>query len=58
MRHRQHQVHVAVAQQAPAYLNEDYPIVLEITNGDDQALDISLDVLLQPTEIDGASEGV
>lgn len=51
-------MHVAVAQQAPAYLNEDYLVVLEITNGDDQALDISLDVLLQPTEIDGASEGV
>jgi hypothetical protein len=41
-------------QQAPAYLDEEYPIVISIINEDHRPLDVLLDVLLQPTEIDDA----
>jgi hypothetical protein len=40
--------------QTPAYLDEEYPIVISITNEDDRALDVILDILLQPSEIDEA----
>lgn len=40
--------------QSPAYLDEEYLIAIDITNVDSQELDIVLDVLLQPTEIDHA----
>jgi hypothetical protein len=39
---------------SPAYLDEEYPISINITNADSQELDIVADVLLQPTEIDHA----
>ncbi|KAI0050806.1 hypothetical protein FA95DRAFT_1676484 [Auriscalpium vulgare] len=52
--HRPHQLHVDVSHQGPAYLDEEYPINIAITNSDDRQLDLDLDVLLQPTEIDEA----
>ena len=52
MCYRVHRVHVDIAQQGPAYLGEDFPIEIEITNSDDRELDIVVDVLLQPTDID------
>ncbi|KAI0079255.1 hypothetical protein K474DRAFT_1617849 [Panus rudis PR-1116 ss-1] len=54
VRHRPHVVHVSLAHHAPAYLGEEYPIVIDVTNGDDRDLDIVVDVLLQPTEIEEA----
>jgi len=39
---------------APAYLDEDYPIDIEVTNIDSRDLDVVVNVLLQPTEIDDA----
>jgi hypothetical protein len=45
---------VSVEYQAPAYLDEEYPIVINIINEDHRPLDILLDVLLQPSEIDDA----
>ena len=45
---------MSVGQQAPAYLDEEYPIVISIINEDHRPLDVLLDVLLQPTEIDDA----
>jgi len=45
---------VSVTHQSPAYLDEEYPIVISIINEDYRPLDILLDVLLQPTEIDDA----
>lgn len=54
VRHRPHQVLVSLSHQSPAYLDEDYPITIEITNEDDRELDLIVDVLLQPTEIDDA----
>jgi hypothetical protein len=44
---------MSLSQMAPAYINEDYPIVVEVTNADDRELEVTADVLLQPTEIDG-----
>ncbi len=46
---------MTLSHQAPAYLDESYPISIEVTNSDDKALDIVMDVLLQPAEIDDAS---
>jgi hypothetical protein len=44
---------MSLSQHAPAYLNEDYPIVIEVKNADDRELQVVADILLQPTEIDG-----
>ncbi|KAJ6589938.1 Gryzun, putative trafficking through golgi-domain-containing protein [Mycena vulgaris] len=53
IRHRPHSILMTLSHKAPAYLNEDYPIVIEVTNADDRELEVTADVLLQPTEIDG-----
>jgi trafficking protein particle complex subunit 11 len=37
-------------------LDEEYPILIDITNSDDRDLDVVVDVLLQPTDIDHAGE--
>jgi hypothetical protein len=55
VRHRPHRLLVSLSHQSPAYLDEDYPITIDVTNEDDRELDITADVLLQPTEIDNAS---
>ena len=49
---------MSLIHQSPAYLDEEYPIVISVINEDDRPLDVLLDVLLQPTEIDeaGASD--
>lgn len=54
VRYRPHRVQVSLVHQSPAYLDEEYPIVINIINEDDRPLDVLLDVLLQPTEIDEA----
>ncbi|KAI0002431.1 Gryzun, putative trafficking through golgi-domain-containing protein [Russula compacta] len=54
VRYRPHRVQVSLAHQSPAYLDEEYPIVISIVNEDDRQLDVLLDVLLQPTEVDEA----
>jgi hypothetical protein len=56
VKHRPHQVAVSFQHQSPAYLDEDYPIKVKVINVDDKDLEISLDVLLQPVDVDGASE--
>lgn len=56
MRHRPHQLLVSVSHHAPAFLGEEYPILIEITNADDRDLDVAVDVLLQPTDIDHAGK--
>lgn len=40
--------------EAPAYLDQDYPITIEVTNIDIRDLDVVVNILLQPTEIDDA----
>ena len=54
MHYRPHKLRVSLMHQSPAYLDEEYPIVLSIINDDDRTLDVVLDVLLQPTDIDEA----
>ena len=55
VRHRSHSINISLAHQAPAYLNEDYPLTIQVTNIDDKELEVILDVLLLPTEVDNAS---
>ncbi|KAN0130166.1 Gryzun, putative trafficking through Golgi domain containing protein [Lactarius tabidus] len=52
--YRPHSLNASLMHQTPAYLDEEYPIVISITNEDDRALDVILDILLQPSEIDEA----
>jgi hypothetical protein len=52
--YRPHKLQVSLTHQSPAYLDEEYPIVISIINDDYRALDVVLDVLLQPTDIDEA----
>ena len=52
--YRPHSLNVSLIHQVPAYLDEEYAIVISITNEDDRALDVILDILLQPSEIDEA----
>ncbi|KAI0669705.1 Gryzun, putative trafficking through golgi-domain-containing protein [Trametes maxima] len=49
-----YQVQVAISHDGPAYIGEEFPIDINIRNEDDRELDVVLDVLLQPTEIDEA----
>lgn len=53
---RPHQVFVSIQHQAPALVDENYPIVVEIMNADDTDLEVKLDILLQPTDADGAGK--
>ncbi|KDR75635.1 hypothetical protein GALMADRAFT_268205 [Galerina marginata CBS 339.88] len=53
-KHRAHLLKLAFHHHAPAYLDEDYPIEIEVTNTDTRDLDVIINVLLQPTEIDDA----
>lgn len=58
VRHRPHRLSISISHQEPALLDEAYPIVVEITNTDDRPLDVVVDVLLQPTEVDEAGASV
>lgn len=52
VRHRAHLVDVSLSHPAPAYLDEEYPIIVSVTNIDDHDLNIVVDVLLHPAEDD------
>ncbi|TFY76432.1 hypothetical protein EWM64_g7579, partial [Hericium alpestre] len=52
--YRPHALQVSLSHHAPAYLDEEYPIIVDITNLDERPLEVVLDILLQPTEIDEA----
>lgn len=52
--HRAHQLEISFQHEAPAYLDQDYPITIEVTNTDIRDLDVVVNILLQPTEIDDA----
>ncbi|KAF7792767.1 hypothetical protein EIP86_003865 [Pleurotus ostreatoroseus] len=58
VRHRPHNVQVSLSHQAPAYVGEEYPIVIEVINADDRTLEITTDVLLQPSEIEAAVHSI
>ena len=52
IKHRPHNIRLSLSQQAPAYLGEEYPIEIDITNDDTRELDITVDILLLPSEYD------
>ncbi|PPQ63022.1 hypothetical protein CVT24_005968 [Panaeolus cyanescens] len=52
VKHRPHRLKISFQHQSPAYLDEDYPIDILVTNEDTQELETVLNVLLQPTVID------
>jgi hypothetical protein len=54
VRYRPHRLQVSLTHQSPAYIDEEYPIVINIINDDYRALDVLIDILLQPTDIDEA----
>lgn len=56
VRHRPHKLSINFNHQSPAYLDEDYPVEIEITNTDTRELEAVLSFLLQPTETDDASK--
>lgn len=56
VRYRSHRILVDISHHGPAYLGEDFPMEINVTNQDDKELDIVVDVLLQPTEIDEAGK--
>ncbi|KAF8511539.1 Gryzun, putative trafficking through golgi-domain-containing protein [Gautieria morchelliformis] len=52
VRHRPHLVDVLLSHPTPAYLDEEYPITISVTNVDDHDLIVVVDVLLHPAEGD------
>jgi trafficking protein particle complex subunit 11 len=50
--HRPHVIDVSLSHQPPAYLDEEYPIIVSVTNVDDHDLNVVVDVLLHPAEDD------
>ncbi|KAF9228502.1 hypothetical protein BS17DRAFT_773840 [Gyrodon lividus] len=58
VRHRPHQLAISFSHQELALLDEEYPITIEITNNDDRHLDVDVDVLLQPAEVDEAVQHI
>ncbi|KAI0034857.1 Gryzun, putative trafficking through golgi-domain-containing protein, partial [Vararia minispora EC-137] len=58
VRHEPHRLDIDFTHPSPAYLDEEYPIVVNVTNTDDRSFDVLLDVLLQPTEIDDAVNSI
>ncbi|KAF7315077.1 hypothetical protein MIND_00021900 [Mycena indigotica] len=58
VRHRSHDISLSLSHKAPAYLDENYPILVQVTNSDDRELEVTGDVLLQPTDIEGAENWI
>ncbi|PCH35565.1 glutathione transferase omega-1 [Wolfiporia cocos MD-104 SS10] len=56
VRHRPHKIQVSISYNSPAYLGEEFPIVINVTNADDREMDVVVDALLQPTEVDEAED--
>lgn len=54
VRSRPHKLRVLISQSGPAYLDEEYPITIKITNTDDKELDVTFDVILHPPEDDSS----
>ena len=52
VRHRPHKIQVSITYNAPAYIGEEFPIVIDVSNQDDKEMEMVVDALLQPTEYD------
>ncbi|KAI0687431.1 Gryzun, putative trafficking through golgi-domain-containing protein [Cytidiella melzeri] len=58
VRLRPHAIHVSLSHLSPAYIGEEFPIQIEVTNMDRKELDVIADALLQPTEVEGATTSI
>lgn len=47
---------ISLRHDAPALVDESYPIIIEIKNTDNTDLVVKVDILLQPTDADGAGK--
>ena len=56
VRYRKYRLQVLLSYHGPAYLDEGFTVEINVTNDDDRELDIVVDALLQPTEIDEAGQ--
>ncbi|TFY61713.1 hypothetical protein EVJ58_g4338 [Rhodofomes roseus] len=56
VRHRPHKVQVSVTYNAPAYIGEEFPITVGVSNQDDKEMEMIVDALLQPAELDELGE--
>jgi len=54
VRSRPHQLQVLISHSGPAYLDEECPITIKVTNVDDKVLDVTFDVMLHPPEDDSS----
>ena len=54
VRSRPHKLRVLITQSGPAYLDEEYPITIKVTNTDNKELDVTFDVILHPPEDDSS----
>ena len=54
VRSRPHQLRVLISHSGPAYLDEECPLTIKITNVDDKVLDVTFDVMLHPPEDDSS----
>ncbi|KZO93890.1 hypothetical protein CALVIDRAFT_485134 [Calocera viscosa TUFC12733] len=45
-----HDFHITISHEEPAYINEGYPITIEVANLEERDLEAVIDVLLQPSE--------
>jgi hypothetical protein len=52
-----HVLDISLASAAPAYMEEQFPITVEIRNDDSRAFDVWIDVLLYPTEDPSGERG-
>ena len=43
---------MSVTYNAPAYIGEEFPITIDVSNQDDKEMEMVVDALLQPTEFD------
>jgi hypothetical protein len=52
VRSRPHKLRVLISQNGPAYLDEECPITIKVTNTDSKELEVTFDVILHPPEDD------
>ena len=56
MQNNDHHLEIAFQHSEPAYLDEDYRIIVKVSNADERDLHVTISILLQPTEIDDAGK--
>lgn len=54
VKYRPHNVLLSISHEVPAYIDEEYPIQIDVRNEDARDLEIVIDILLLPSEYDEA----